>query len=107
MAESNRAANAEAFDKWLKSHTPLQIKQANLARRRLSNLKGKKIAPLHDERAVRKVMTSYAFYMKERINSGDLKHMLAMDIGSQVAQEWRGMTDAEKEVGLLILDILP
>ena len=52
-------------------------------------------------------MTPYMCYVRERLASGDLKHMVPQDISSQVSQEWKGMTEAEKEVSLLTLDILP
>ncbi|RMJ21226.1 HMG box protein [Aspergillus sp. HF37] len=97
IAQSNKAANAEELDKWIKSHTPLQIKHANLARRRLSQLQGKRIAPLHDDRAVKRRGTAFVFFFLNRFASGDFKHMHVSEATGQASREWKGMTEEEKE----------
>lgn len=55
---------------------------------------------LRDDRAVKQSLPAYMIYASERRDSGDLRHMRAMDMSQQTAREWQGMTDAEKEVSL-------
>ncbi|GAB1196282.1 hypothetical protein APSETT444_005551 [Aspergillus pseudonomiae] len=97
IAESNRNANEAAYDQWIKSHTPLQIKEANLARNRLTKLTKKKYPLLRDDRLVKRPSSSYVFFYLERTGQGDFKHMTVKDIGARVAEEWKGLTESEKE----------
>ncbi|OGM44068.1 HMG box protein [Aspergillus bombycis] len=100
IAESNRNANETAYEQWIKSHTPLQIKEANLARSRLTRLTKKKYPLLRDDRLVKRPSSSYVFFYLERTGQGDFKHMAVKDIGVRVAEEWKGLTESEKEVHL-------
>lgn len=86
------------YERWLKSHTPLQIKEANLARRRLSKKTGKNLRQIDDSRLVKRPRTSYLIFLTERTSQGDFKHMAVKDIAVQVAEEWKGLTSSEKEV---------
>ncbi|KAF9887514.1 hypothetical protein FE257_010092 [Aspergillus nanangensis] len=95
-AASNKRANTDAYERWIKSHTPLQIKDANLARRRLANLKNTSVPQLRDERLVKRPRSAYVLFYTERTDGGDFKHMVVKDIAARVAEEWRGLTDAEK-----------
>lgn len=101
MAETNKATNKAAYSKWVQSHTPLQIKDANHARRRLTKLKNTRISPIDDDRLVKRPRTAYLLFFNERNAQGDFKHMAVKDITVQVAEEWKGLTNAEKEVRLL------
>ncbi|KAL4893902.1 hypothetical protein BDV59DRAFT_176409 [Aspergillus ambiguus] len=97
IAASNKQSNAAAYDHWIKSHTPLQIKDANLARRRLAKYTKSSVPQLRDDRLVKRPRTAFVHYFVERTEGGDFKHMAAKDITSRVTEEWRGMTDYEKE----------
>lgn len=97
-AHANKATNIAAFDEWLKRHTPLQIKEANHARRRLAQLGKASLPQLHDSRLVKRPRTAYLLYFTERFEHGDFKHMVAKDMIIRVAEEWKGLTDAEKVV---------
>ncbi|PWY83198.1 HMG box protein [Aspergillus sclerotioniger CBS 115572] len=96
-AAANKEAHQEEYEKWLNSHTPLEIKQANMARRRLAQIQNKKFFPIHDPRLVKRAKVGYLFYAEERHQAGDLKHMTVPERGVRIAEEWRGMTDAEKQ----------
>ncbi|PLN79447.1 hypothetical protein BDW42DRAFT_172840 [Aspergillus taichungensis] len=96
QAEANRKANATAREEWIKSHTPLQIKDANHARRRLAHLTNKKAALLHDDRLVKRPSSAYAQFLQERIRNGDFKYMSVVEIGQRTGEEWKGMTESEK-----------
>ncbi|KAE8159954.1 hypothetical protein BDV40DRAFT_271673, partial [Aspergillus tamarii] len=101
VVESNRNSNESTYDQWIKSHTPLQIKEANLARNKLTRLTNKRYPLLRDERLVKRPSSSYVFFYLERTGQGDFKHMAVKDISARVAEEWNGLTDSEKEVRLL------
>lgn len=95
-AKANRATNMAAYDEWLKKHTPLQIKEANHARRRLAQLGKASLPQLQDDRLVKRPRSAYTLYFTERFEHGDFKHMGAKDMIIRVAEEWKGLTDAEK-----------
>ncbi|KAJ5832429.1 hypothetical protein N7474_000740 [Penicillium riverlandense] len=97
QARANMATNAAQYDQWLKQHTPLQIKEANLARRRLSTLVKKNYRQIRDDRLVKKRSSAFMFYVQERYASGDFRHMKVTDATSRVAQEWKGLTESEKQ----------
>ncbi|KAE8353283.1 hypothetical protein BDV28DRAFT_111010 [Aspergillus coremiiformis] len=97
IADYNRKTNETVYDKWIKTHTPLQIKEANMARSRLNKLTSKRYPALRDDRLVKSPRTSFVFFYTERLEQGDFKHMSLKDIVAQVASEWNGMTESEKE----------
>ncbi|KAJ9204112.1 transcriptional regulator family: HMG [Paecilomyces variotii] len=101
IAESNKAENSAAYDAWIKSHTPLQIKDANAARRRLKQLLGDaksgKYYQLSDDRLVKKAASPYALFLKERYESGDFKHMSVQEAAARAGEEWKGLTESEKQ----------
>ncbi|KAF7117549.1 hypothetical protein CNMCM5793_006601 [Aspergillus hiratsukae] len=96
-AEANKAANAAAYDAWIKEHTPLQIREANAARRRLNKIKDTSLRLLRDDRQVKRPRTAYLLYMLDRTGEGDFKYMKAKDIALRVTEEWKGLTSTEKE----------
>ncbi|RAH60934.1 HMG box protein [Aspergillus piperis CBS 112811] len=96
-AATNKEAYEKEYKEWLDSHSPLEIKQANDARRRLAQIQNKKFFPLHDPRLVKRSKIAYLFYAEERHQAGDLKHMPIPERGVRIAEEWRGMTAAEKQ----------
>lgn len=97
-AATNKEAYEKEYKEWLDSHSPLEIKQANDARRRLAQIQNKKFFPLHDPRLVKRSKIAYLFYAEERHQAGDLKYMPIPERGVRIAEEWRGMTAAEKQV---------
>ncbi|PKX94366.1 HMG-box domain-containing protein [Aspergillus novofumigatus IBT 16806] len=96
-AEANKAANAAAYEAWIQQHTPLQIREANAARRRLNKIKNTSLRLLHDDRQVKRPRTAYLLYMLDRTAEGDFKYMKAKDIAVRVTEEWKGLTSTEKE----------
>ncbi|KKK16342.1 hypothetical protein P175DRAFT_0473594 [Aspergillus ochraceoroseus IBT 24754] len=97
QANANKAANKTAYDEWIQEHTPLQIKEANIARRRLARIKDTSLSLLRDDRLVKRPNSPYIYFFKERHEAGDLKYMAAADLSARVAEEWRGLTDTEKQ----------
>lgn len=97
IAAANKRTNNAAYEAWIQTHTPLQIKDANLARRRLAKLTSGFVPQLRDDRLVKRPRTAFVLYFVDRTEGGDFKHMAAKDITSRVTEEWREMTDYEKE----------
>ncbi|KAJ5939554.1 hypothetical protein N7466_002688 [Penicillium verhagenii] len=97
QAEENRAANEASFTEWLQSYTPLQIKEANHARRTLTRLTGKRFRSIEDDRLVKRPISAFLWYINERKSSGDLKYMEPHDLARRVAEEWKSLTESDKE----------
>ncbi|ODH44667.1 hypothetical protein ACO22_00824 [Paracoccidioides brasiliensis] len=95
-AQLNRASNKTMFQDWVKSHTPLQIKQANMARQRLRKLfkKPRRFMKIRDDRQIKRPVNAYLFFLKEAFASGGIFDKESM---SKTAAAWRGMTAGEKE----------
>lgn len=98
QAEANSGANELAYDAWVKTFTPSQIKEANQARRNLGRLLNKRMLPLKDDRLVTRPRTSYILFSNGRRESGDFMHLELADTSSRIAEEWKNMTAQEKEV---------
>lgn len=86
-------------------HTPAEIKAANLARlqlRKQAKKDGKKtlFAQIQDERYVKQMRSSYAYFLADRFASGDMKHMKIGEVGSLIGQEWRALSAGQKKVSL-------
>ncbi|KAJ5160432.1 uncharacterized protein N7482_007436 [Penicillium canariense] len=97
QAEENRAANEASYEAWLKQYTPLQIKEANTARKALRRLGQTKFRTIQDDRLVKRPMTTFFYFLSERHGSGDFKHMAVKDVALRTADEWKSMTDSEKQ----------
>ncbi|GLI73390.1 hypothetical protein PoHVEF18_001607 [Penicillium ochrochloron] len=97
QAEENRAANEASYAAWLKEYTPLQIKQANSARKHLRRLGHSKFYGIQDERLVKAPLNTYMFFLKERHDSSDFKHLPVKDAALRIAEEWKSLTDSEKQ----------
>lgn len=97
QADQNKATNEAAYADWVQSHTPLQIKAANIARRHLAKLLNKPCRLIKDERLVKRPGTAYIQFAKERNQSGDFKHMPVPQISLRIRDEWNNLTESEKE----------
>ncbi|KAH8693237.1 hypothetical protein BGW36DRAFT_36740 [Talaromyces proteolyticus] len=102
QAAQNKQANERAYTAWVNSHTPLQIKEANYARKRLLALTEDRRYPvkLHqikDERQVKRPLNTFILFSTERGESGDLKHMSIQEKGRHVKAEFENMSEEEKQ----------
>ncbi|KAI9878992.1 MAG: hypothetical protein M1830_009921 [Pleopsidium flavum] len=98
IANQSKVANDAAYKKWVLSHTVDEIKRANNARLSLKRRHKKTgVSPIRDDRLVKRPTTSYAQFLKERIDSGDLKHMKIAEMSRLVAREWKGLNSGEKK----------
>ncbi|PGG96227.1 hypothetical protein GX51_07933 [Blastomyces parvus] len=96
IAESNRATNKTAFHDWVYRHTPLQIKEANDARRKLRRLLNKKrgFMEIADDRQPKRPANAYMHFVKEVSASGDVS---TTDRMKKSAELWRALSESEKE----------
>jgi hypothetical protein len=106
IAQENQAKNEIAYKKWLESHTPAQIRDANNARNQLraqAKAEGTKKTYQHlkDDRLVKQPLNAYGFFLKDRVASGDMRGMRITEIGQLVGKEWRALPAAEKKVCVL------
>ena len=93
----NKNANAAAYRQFIESHTPLEIRQANLARRHLTRL-GVKTRDLKDDRQVTGSRSAYIYFFLSRSKSGDFRGMTRPVAASLIGREWKALTDEQKKV---------
>ena len=86
----------------MKSHTPLQIKEANAARRTLARLQNKQVRLIKDDRLVKKPKNAFMIFSSERRSAGDFMHLRAVDTSTRISEEWKNMTEREKEVRVFL-----
>ncbi|KAF2771671.1 hypothetical protein EJ03DRAFT_372631 [Teratosphaeria nubilosa] len=112
LAHTAREESQVAFKKWVESHTPDEIAEANRARKALrrkaevQRKKGHKIVwvEIEDERAVKGPMTPYAAFNANRQKSPDFNNISFVDRSRLVAQEWKAMSQEEKNKYQLLRD---
>lgn len=98
-AEENVAANAAAFEAWIRSHTPLEIRQANVARRHLFRVFNKtKYTQIRDDRLIKKPTTAYMAFTTERLSSSEFKHKNGKESLVAIANEWKDVSESDKQV---------
>ncbi|PYH90631.1 hypothetical protein BO71DRAFT_402010 [Aspergillus ellipticus CBS 707.79] len=94
---SQKEAYPKALQTWLESHTPLQIKQANEARRRLAKIQNKRIALIPDSRRVKFPQSAFFYFVRERRASGGLTGLSIGDASRQMSSQWKEFTAEEKQ----------
>ena len=109
IAESNRTSYKASLASWVKSFTPLQIKEANEARKKLRRkLKTKKrqFPIIRDERQVKRPKSAFMMFLEELNGSGDFAHLKVAERGAEAGQRWKRLTESEKEVSYGIYRLL-
>ncbi|KAK2755867.1 hypothetical protein FQN54_005663 [Arachnomyces sp. PD_36] len=104
ISDSNKSLNRTAYDSWIQSHTPLQIKDANRARLRLSKLskeeqnsKAKQLPQLVDPRQVKKPTNALFLFGSELRAAGEFKDMPVGEAGKMTASRFAQLSEHEKE----------
>lgn len=95
IVAQNKAINAGNFKTWVESHPPVEIEQANKARRRLKSEFNVNPSPLklHDDRLPKRpASNAYSYFVKAR-HSGDGFRKLSKELG----EEWKSLSAAEKK----------
>lgn len=100
----NRAANEaaeenkKAYKKWVESYTPMQIREANNARRQLkAKLVNYNKGQIQDDRAVATPASAYIIFFKERYATGEFKNMSTTEAAKLVGAEWKALSASSKE----------
>jgi len=104
-ANENIAHNRLAYKRWVETHTPDQIRQANSARvslrRKQKQANGKStkgLRKIHDARIVSGRKSAYNTFTKDRWASGDLKGIAIIEAARLLSREWKALTPAERKV---------
>lgn len=99
LALEKKAAQEDAFQAWLASYPPLAILEANAARKALRR-KGveKGTAQIHDPRVPKRPAGAMLLFMRERHQSGELRHIELGEATKLLAQEWKALGAEEKKV---------
>lgn len=106
VARQRSEARRAEYQKWIQSHTPLQIRIANIARATLRRkFADQKHGPAHtakllDDRHVKLAPTGYILFFKGRHASGDMKNIKTVDATKLIASEWKALSPSEKKVRL-------
>jgi len=56
------------------------------------------LKPIKDERRVKLARSAWTFFCSERRSSGDFKDISVTDASKLLAEEWKALTDSEKQV---------
>ena len=87
------------YKQWVESHTPEQIRVANLARTQLRTKDPlHKWRAIHDDRIPKRPSSPMFFFCKERYASGDLKGIALVDNARLLAREWAALSPSDKKV---------
>jgi hypothetical protein len=87
------------YKQWVESHTPEQIRVANLARTQLRTKDPlHKWRAIHDDRIPKRPSSPMFFFCKERYASGDLKGIALGDNARLLAKEWAALAPSDKKV---------
>ncbi|KAL2817790.1 hypothetical protein BJX63DRAFT_384899 [Aspergillus granulosus] len=96
LAKANKASNEAAYEAWVKTHTPREILQANAARRRLAQIKGKRLVLIKDDRLVKRPRSSFIYFFEERKDAEGTFGKSATDLTKYIAEEWKSLSTADK-----------
>lgn len=86
----------------MNSHTPLQIKAANEARKKLRRKfkdKKRQFPIIQDSRQVKRAKTAFMIFVEQLNSSGEFENLKVTERGAEAGQRWKGLTQGEKEVG--------
>ncbi|KAK3311277.1 uncharacterized protein B0T15DRAFT_68508 [Chaetomium strumarium] len=98
IAQQNKVANQVKFQNWIDSHTPQEIRAANLARLQLRRKHGiTKYRSIPDARYPKQNLTPFVAFVKSRFPSmaDDPSH--AKDKLMKIAVEWKGLSAEERK----------
>ena len=91
----------------MESHPPEAIHEANQARARLRRAHGIPKRQIPDPRQPKRNVGAFMLYTKERFASGDFVGEPATVASKAITQEWKNLSDSQKQVRLSSLSSLP
>ncbi|KAI5293026.1 hypothetical protein KEM52_005886, partial [Ascosphaera acerosa] len=97
-AAENRVRNTEIRAAWYASLTPLQVVQANSARRKLRRLLGaQRVWLLHDGRTVKRPLDAWKIFLTEKHTAGKLPGETVLQLSHRISAEYRALTPEQRE----------
>lgn len=100
-AARNKIANDASYRAWVESHEPIEIYNANVARRQLRRKTegwGSFTRPsIRDERLPKGTQLAFGLYSKSRWASGELSGAVT-EVAKQLAEEYKNLDPVEKKV---------
>ncbi|KAI4141036.1 MAG: hypothetical protein LQ341_003628 [Variospora aurantia] len=100
IANQNRATNKRQYGEWIRSFTPIQIRQANTARVQLKKKTKASWPKLWDERQVKRFRNTYNFFLTARHKSGDFAGVPFVEASKLIGREWKALSADEKKAYL-------
>lgn len=106
IAHTQHESSQTELKRWVESHTVAEIADANAARAKLRRKdpirKGRKVKwpAIRDQRAepAKRAMTAYVGFVKNRAVSPDFHNIAGADRFRLIAQEWKALSEGEKQV---------
>ncbi|PYH81946.1 hypothetical protein BO82DRAFT_354111 [Aspergillus uvarum CBS 121591] len=102
IAEENKKLNEQLMADWIKTYTPAQIRDANIARRRLVKLTGKRqsrLSLIEDPRLVARPLHPYALFTKTQIlEDPHLGNLPLAERSQRISALWKALSPEEKKV---------
>jgi len=95
-----KAAHETAYKKWVQSHTPDQIRVANIARQALKRQAPKgssKFGQIEDPRLPKKAVPALFLFQQDRWASGDMQGIPVVDAAKQITKEYNALSASEKK----------
>ncbi|KAL1958550.1 hypothetical protein VTO42DRAFT_4147 [Malbranchea cinnamomea] len=98
QAKANAEQNKINYERWVKSHSALEIYKANLARAQLRRLNyyPRRYANIKDDRQVPRPLGPFSHFMREAHATGELDGLTVAQTGTRLGEMWRSMTETEK-----------
>ncbi|KAI5299982.1 hypothetical protein KEM55_000692 [Ascosphaera atra] len=97
-AASNKIANENNYKRWVDSLEPVQVRDANNARRRLNALAKKtRFRPIHDNRLVTRPRTAFIYFVKDAAANGSFQNGPVVDALRRCAVDWKNLNASQKE----------
>ncbi|KGO75239.1 High mobility group, superfamily [Penicillium italicum] len=97
QARANVAANAVAYDAWVKSYAPLQIRDANSARLTLSRISGKNYPSIRDDRLPKIPNSAYILFAKDRLDTQGYQGKSGRETFTAISEDWTRLPQSEKD----------
>ncbi|KAB8289623.1 hypothetical protein EYC80_010537 [Monilinia laxa] len=99
ISNENKAANLIIYKKWVESHTPENIRLANLARLHIRRLTNKTATPriIKDDRAPKNRTLPLAIFVQERFRTGEFAGIKATESVKRISDEYKELTPAQRK----------
>ncbi|CAG7950849.1 unnamed protein product [Penicillium salamii] len=97
-AEKNKLANKAAFESWIETYTPHQIRDANRARRYLNRVIKQNLKLLKDHREPQYPITPYLRFLVEQHHSGEFDSIKDIkERTAHIAEAWKTAPEWKKQ----------